>query len=216
MPDQGQLRQSLRVAIVDYRMSNLHSVSQAMRLLGAEPVIAEHPDQLESATHIVLPGVGSFSDGMAQLHDAGWVDPIRRQVAGGKPLLGICLGMQLLATRGTEGGDIPGLDLVPGDIVRLDTLGCDLRIPHVGWNSVGDATESGVFDGIPGGTDFYFVHSFAFKPADVSNVVAYTDYGRPIVAAVRRGAVVGTQFHPEKSSKAGFRLLRNFLELSPC
>lgn len=197
-------------------MSNLGSVSQALTVLGAQPEIVERPEQLEQASRIILPGVGSFADGMAQLHAGGWVPAIREQVDRGKPMLGICLGMQLLATSGTEGGDQPGLGLVPGEIVRLDALGCNLRIPHVGWNTVTAEQGAELFRGIPDRTDFYFVHSFAFRSVPPEDVVAHTDYGSRIIAAVRHGSVVGTQFHPEKSSRAGFRLLQNFIEWQPC
>ena len=162
-------------------------------------------------------GVGSFADGMARLAKQGWIAEIRQQVGEiGKPFLGICLGMQLLATRGTEGGITPGLGLIDGEVVRIDTLGCMLRIPHVGWNAIKLNGPSGLFADVPAGTDFYFVHSYAFQPADMSHALAFTDYGIPIVAAIGVKNIFGTQFHPEKSSKAGFHVLRNFLNLGSC
>jgi len=208
----------VKIIIVDYGMCNLGSVSRAFAELGAQTVIAEHPKELEDADRIVLPGVGSFSDGMSHLADHGWIEEIRHQVKdAGRPLLGICLGMQLLATSGTEGGSTAGLDFIPGEVVRLDTLGCTLRIPHVGWNSVTlTDTDLGLFTGIPDSTDFYFVHSYGFRPNRAEDVLAHTDYGIPIVAAVGAGHVFGTQFHPEKSSRAGFRLLKNFLDFKAC
>lgn len=208
----------MKVAIVDYGMGNLGSVSRALAELGAQVHIADHPEQLSAADRIVLPGVGSFADGMTHLSACGWDDAIREQTGTvGKPLLGICLGMQLLASSGTEGGEMPGLGLVSGKVVRLDTLGCNLRIPHAGWNSVAVAqTDTPLFSGIPSGTDFYFVHSYSFHANAVAQVLAHTDYGVPVVAAICDGHIFGTQFHPEKSSKAGFRLLKNFLELKPC
>jgi glutamine amidotransferase len=126
--------------------------------------------------------------------------------------------MQLLSTIGSEGSEngTAGLDLIPGKVEHLSRLGCSLRIPHVGWNSLDIAGESAILSGIPGQTDFYFVHSFAFVPVDPAHTLATVDYGCPVVAAIQSGLVFGTQFHPEKSSKAGFRLLRNFLELAPC
>ena len=133
------------------------------------------------------------------------------------PVLGICLGMQLLASRGTEGGNSEGLDLIPGEVVGLETLGCGLRIPHVGWNSVSLRNGScNILRGISGGTDFYFVHSFVFQPRELADVVATTSYGVPVTAVVGRSRVMGTQFHPEKSSKAGLRVLRNFLDAGAC
>lgn len=207
----------MKVAIVDYGMGNLGSVNRALATLGAQPTITDRPEALVAAEALVLPGVGSFADGMAHLEERGWVGAIREQVDRGKRLLGICLGMQLLAHTGTEGGARGGLNFIPGVVKRLDALGCHQRIPHVGWNSIrlaGDASR--LFSGIPTGTDFYFVHSFALVATADSDVLANADYGVPFAAAVARGNVFGTQFHPEKSSKAGLRLLRNFLDLDPC
>jgi imidazole glycerol-phosphate synthase subunit HisH len=210
----------MKIAVVDYGLGNLGSVLRALAELGADAAIAERPEQLAAAERIILPGVGSFTDGMAYLNEHGWSDEIRRQTLEiGKPLLGICLGMQLLASVGSEGAsgsNTPGLDLISGQVVRLDTLGCTLRIPHVGWNAIVPCGEPALFAGIPAGTDFYFVHSFAFRPARPEDILASTDYGVPVVAAIGNGCVLGTQFHPEKSSKAGLRLLKNFLELAPC
>jgi glutamine amidotransferase len=202
----------MKVALIDYGMGNLGSVRRAIGELGAEPLLADAPAKLGGAERIILPGVGAFGDGMGLLQAGGWVNAIREEAAKGKPVLGICLGMQLLATRGVEGGETEGLGLVPGDVVPLASLGCELRIPHVGWNSVAlRGAGAGLMRGIPEGTDFYFVHSYAFRPRDPADVVATTAYGVPIPAVVARGNVMGTQFHPEKSSRAGFRLLRNFL-----
>lgn len=207
----------MRVAIIDYGMGNLGSVSQALAGLGAQPLIADRPEQLVDAARIVLPGVGSFADGMIHLEERGWIDAIREQVADGKPLLGICLGMQLLASHGTERGEHAGLNFIPGKVERLDTLGCGERIPHAGWNSIHLASQTiGLFAGIPDGTDFYFAHSFAFQAVEVCDVIANVNYGVPLSAAIAHGCVFGTQFHPEKSSKAGLRLLKNFIEINPC
>jgi glutamine amidotransferase len=202
----------MKVALIDYGMGNLGSVRRAIGELGAEPLLADAPAKLGAADRIILPGVGAFSDGMRLLEAGGWTRAIRAQADAGKPVLGICLGMQLLAARGLEGGDNEGLGLIPGEVQPLASLGCELRIPHVGWNSVAVRDRSaGMMLGIPDGTDFYFVHSYAFQPRDAADVVATTEYGIPIAAVVARGKVMGTQFHPEKSSRAGFRLLRNFL-----
>ena len=207
----------MKVAVIDYGLGNLGSVRRAIAELGAEPTLAERSGELREADRIILPGVGSFADGMALLHDRGWVAPLREEASKGTPVLGICLGMQLLASRGTEGGDTEGLDLIPGNVVRLETLGCQLRVPHVGWNAVAVHDAScDILRGIPGGTDFYFVHSYVFKPQDERDVLATTSYGVPVTAAVGRKNVMGTQFHPEKSSRAGFRVLRNFLDASAC
>ena len=202
----------MKVALVDYGMGNLGSVRRAIGELGAQPLLADEPAKLDGADRIILPGVGAFGDGMALLQSGGWVSALRQHARAGKPVLGICLGMQLLATRGVEGGDYEGLDLIAGEVVPLAGLGCKLRIPHVGWNSVTLRNrDAGMMRGIPEATDFYFVHSYAFRPRDPADVLATTEYGIAIPAVVARGNVMGTQFHPEKSSRAGFRLLRNFL-----
>jgi imidazole glycerol-phosphate synthase subunit HisH len=207
----------MRVAIIDYGMGNLGSVGRAVAELGARADVVDTPAGLDHADRIILPGVGSFGDGMAHLEAGGWVDPIRRAVAGHTPLLGICLGMHLLASWGREGGDRTGLDLIPGRVRRLDEFGCGERIPHAGWNAVTVGDQGGMlFAGIPSGTDFYFVHSYALDAAVPESVIATTDYGVPLTAAVASGHVLGTQFHPEKSSRAGFRLLKNFLEGRAC
>jgi glutamine amidotransferase len=202
------------IAIIDSGIANLGSVRRALGELGAEAVVADSPNELRGAERLILPGVGSFSDGMATLRDRGWAEAIRHEVVdNGKRMLGICLGMHLLAAEGSEGGDIAGLGLIPGRVMRLDAMGCQERIPHVGWNEIRPVqAEHKLVSGIPDGTDFYFVHSYAFAPDERADVVAEFDYGVPLVAAIAHGTVWGTQFHPEKSSKAGFRILRNFLD----
>lgn len=208
----------MKVCIVNYGMGNLGSVNRAFEEIGAQTVIANHPSDLYEADKIVLPGVGAFAEGMARLSDGGWIDALNALVgAQGKPLLGICLGMQMLATAGHEGGATCGLNMIPGQIRRLDELGCTLRIPHVGWNEVRyRKCDNVLFAGIPDATDFYFVHSFAFDPQVLEDVVTTVQYGVDVAAAVRRGHVFGCQFHPEKSSKAGRQLLKNFWDYSPC
>lgn len=208
----------MKVVIVDYGMGNLGSVRRALTELGVFAVIAERPGQLGDADRIVLPGVGSFSDGMKNLLAEGWVEHLQHHVQIlRKPIMGICLGMQLLASSGSEGGETAGLNLIPGNVVKLDTLGCTLRIPHVGWNALRmQRPATPLFSGIPDGTDFYFVHSYAIRAVNEESVLATTDYDIPIVAVVGVDHVLGAQFHPEKSSKAGFRLLKNFIEFGKC
>jgi glutamine amidotransferase len=208
----------MKVAIVNYGMGNLGSVARALDDLGAQPVIAEHPTALFDADRIVLPGVGSFAEGMSRLCMGGWADALARLIRDGRPLLGICLGMQMLAEAGDEGGACAGLGFVAGRVRRLDTLGCALRVPHVGWNEIAYAqTEGGpLFKYIPAGSDFYFVHSYAVSELSQGELTATVEYGVPLAAAVQRDHVFGTQFHPEKSSKAGRQLLRNFLDYKPC
>lgn len=207
----------MKVGIINYGMGNLGSVRRALEDLGANVFVANHPLALFEANRIVLPGVGAFAEAMRRLHAEGWSDVLGRLVKEqGRPLLGICLGMQLLASNGDEGGPNPGLDFIEGHVKRLDTLGCTLRIPHVGWNEITFAADELLFAHIPQGADFYFVHSYAFAPSGDNNCVARTDYGVPVVAAVRNDHVFGTQFHPEKSSKAGRQVLRNYLEYRAC
>jgi imidazole glycerol-phosphate synthase subunit HisH len=206
------------IAIINSGIGNIGSVRRALAELGADSVVADSPEVLETADRVILPGVGSFADGMSVMRENGWVEPLRKAVVEhGTPLLGICLGMHLLAESGTEGGDIPGLGLIPGRIVRLDAIGCGERIPHVGWNDV-RLCQPGhpLFAGIPSRTDFYFVHSYAYAETTAEDVIGEIDYGVPVTAVVGRGNVYGTQFHPEKSSKAGIRLLRNFLDADSC
>ena len=207
----------MKVAIVNYGMGNLGSVRRALEDLGADAFIAEHPLSLLDANRIVLPGVGAFSEGMARLHSGGWVEAIRRVVqTGQRPLLGICLGMQMLASEGEEGGVTAGLDLIAGRVRRLDAFGCGLRIPHVGWNDVIFPQDEMLFAHVPLHSDFYFVHSYAFDATRPQDIAAFTSYGVTIAAAIRREHIFGTQFHPEKSSKAGRQLLRNFMEFVAC
>lgn len=210
----------MKVAIIDYGMGNLGSVRRALDELGASSVIVSKPEEARNADKLILPGVGGFAEGMSSLRESGWKDAIQEQVLNnGKMLLGICLGMQLLATHGEEGlsdGHSEGLGLIPGEVIRLDKAGSGLRIPHVGWNSIEVSPGARLFDGIPPGTDFYFVHSYVVQPDCAADVMATCDYGTRFAASIGNGAVVGTQFHPEKSSRAGFQVLQNFLEMTAC
>jgi len=206
----------MKVGIVDYGMGNLASVAQAVTSLGHSPAIIGGPEAIQQCDRVILPGVGAFDEGMKRLESGSWVEPIRGAAAEGKPLLGICLGMQFLAAHGTEGTDRPGLALIEGTVVGLRALGCTERVPHVGWNETRATTDDRLFDGLPRLADYYYVHSFAFTPANRDHVIATVEHGCEIAAAVRSGRVWGTQFHPEKSSKAGLALLKNFIELGEC
>lgn len=212
----------MRVAIIDFGTGNLGSMQRALEELGAQAYLAAAPDQIGGAARVILPGVGSFADCMGALVDRGWIAALHMLVEDrGIPLLGVCVGMQLLATRGTEGavsGQVTdGLGIVSGTVRHLRDHGCTLRLPHVGWNAIhrSDPPDP-LLAGIPDGTNFYFVHSYALDPDKQDHAIATATHGVPFVAAVRRGRVWGTQFHPEKSSRAGFRLLRNFLGDLPC
>jgi imidazole glycerol-phosphate synthase subunit HisH len=207
----------MKVAIVNYGMGNLASVRRAFEDIGADAFIADRPAAMSDANRLVLPGVGAFGDGMQSLREAGWVDGLRDAVLEQKkPLLGICLGMQMLASRSYEGGVSEGLGLIPGEVRRLDSLGCGLRIPHVGWNEVRFKTGNDLLNGIPDASDFYFVHSYGFVLDDPDHLVATAPYGCDLTAIVKCGSVFGCQFHPEKSSKAGRQLLKNFMSHVTC
>lgn len=206
----------MRVAIVSYGMGNIGSVRRAMEDLGADVSLAEHPAALFEADRIILPGVGAFGECMARLDAAGFVEPLQRVVRDGRPLLGICVGMQMLAECSEEYGEHAGLGLIPGRVCRLDALGCTLRLPHMGWNDLAFSLDQPLFESIATGSDVYFVHSYGLDPQSTDSTCATSDYGVALVAAVRRGNVFGTQFHPEKSSRVGRRVLRNFLDYRPC
>lgn len=207
----------MKLAIINYGMGNLSSVSHIFENLSVTHAIIDSPAELSSATQIILPGVGSFSEGISRLREKGWVDAIRKAVLlDKKPLLGICLGMQLLADTGEEGAHVDGLALIPGKVVRLDKLGCNQRIPHIGWNDIVLKNTCPLFSRIENGTDFYFVHSYAFHPVGTNSITAGVCYEIEIPAAISNNNIFGVQFHPEKSSQAGRQLLRNFLEYKSC
>ena len=167
----------MNVLVVDYRMCNLNSVRRGLENCGASVEVSSDPSRLSEASAIVLPGVGSFADGMRNLRAAGWEAPLRQAVfKEGVPLLGICLGMQLLADRGEEGGESKGPGLIPGEVVRLKAGALQERIPHMGWNEVRFTKKNPIFEAIPDSTDFYFVHSFHFIPKDAAHAAATTPY----------------------------------------
>ncbi|RPJ34092.1 MAG: imidazole glycerol phosphate synthase subunit HisH [Verrucomicrobiaceae bacterium] len=202
----------MKVALIDYGAGNLRSVANALRELGVEPIIAAAPEALTDCTHLILPGVGSFGDSMAQLEKRGLVPAIRSWVEAGKPYLGICLGYQLLFDSSEESPGVEGLGLVPGTVRRFQqTPG--LKIPHMGWNSaVPRNPENGHWQGLGAEPYFYFVHSFFPAPADDSVIAAETTYGADtFAAAIELPNLLACQFHPEKSQDAGLRLIRNFL-----
>ncbi|MDD5217749.1 MAG: imidazole glycerol phosphate synthase subunit HisH [Candidatus Omnitrophica bacterium] len=203
----------MKVLVVDYKMGNLGSVRRSFEECGAEVTISNQPKDLENAEKFVLPGVGAFKDGMARLESEGWVPKIKEAIGDGVPMLGICLGMQLLAAKGFEGGEISGLNLIPGEVKRFVPPAENERIPHIGWNEVYSTQGAVLFDQIPSGTDFYFVHSYHFVPHDPANILAETPYCGRFVSAVMADRVFGVQFHPEKSGKPGFALIRNFLKI---
>ena len=196
------------IGIVDIGLGNIRSVSTAVYNLGFDPVILTEP-KFTDCTHVILPGVGYFGAAMERLHDGGWDCALRTWASDGKPLLGICLGMQLLASQGQEGGTRPGLGLIAGSVRRLQVAG---RIPHVGWNNAHVLRQHPVFAKVKANRDFYFVHSYYFEAAAQSDVLCCTDYLGDFTSAVAKGSVLGLQFHPEKSQKNGLQLLENFCD----
>ncbi len=205
----------MAIAIIDYGMGNLDSMARAVSECGGEPLVTSSASVLSSATHIILPGVGSFAEAMRNLAASGLIPAIKEQ-AGGKfrvPFMGVCLGMQLLAGCGFEGGETPGLGLIPGSVVRLEPSADLERIPHVGWNELEIVRPSPLFAGIDDRKDFYFVHSYHFVCAP-EFVLATTPYCGKINSVVANGNVFGVQFHPEKSQRSGLRLLKNFLAMN--
>ena len=199
-----------QITIIDYGMGNIRSVRNAFVRLGCEVKIAETAAQLQGAKALVLPGVGAFAEAMSNLHQSGMVAPLQEAVAVGTPLLGICLGMQLLADSSEERGETEGLGLIPGRVRRIP-VDANLRLPHVGWNEVVIQQRAPLFAAARDGESFYFVHTYYFDcPAQYR--AATTDYGSAITAAVQKDHVMGVQFHPERSQNSGLKLLGGFVE----
>lgn len=202
------------IVIVDYGIGNLRSVQKALERVGATAVVTPDPAALDRAQGVVLPGVGAFGDGMDHLHARQLVEPVRRQAEAGKPLLGICLGMQLLFDESEEMGCHQGLGLLPGRVVRFPEG--KLKVPHIGWNQLRMAEprpEMALLEGIEDGAYAYFVHSYYPAPDEPGDLLATTGYGIEFASVVGRGTIWGAQFHPEKSQEVGLRLLGNFARM---
>jgi imidazole glycerol-phosphate synthase subunit HisH len=208
------------IALIDYGAGNLTSVRKAFAAIGADVFVPAAPDDLERATAIVVPGVGHFE--ATRVLRGAWTDAILGRLGEGRPIFGICLGMQWLFEGSDEAPDLPGLGVLGGTCVRLQAMANDgtaggephgrIKIPHVGWNALDLRTESSIADGMTTGTQVYFTHSYAAPIT--GDTVAITDHGTPFAAIVQRGQVAGVQFHPEKSGEAGLRILRNFVQLA--
>lgn len=197
------------IAIVDYGMGNLRSVQKAFEYLGYDAAITDQTKSLAEASHIVLPGVGAFRDAIAALKQKGLDEVIKKEVAKGKPFLGICLGMQMLFDKSLEDGEYEGLGLIGGEVVRFET---ELKIPHIGWNTLFYNKRTQLFNGIED-NNFYFVHSYHAAKVAKEDVETTCVYGYEFVSSVNRENVWGVQFHPEKSGDTGLRLLKNFGEI---
>jgi glutamine amidotransferase len=198
------------IAIIDYGMGNLRSVSKAFERLGYTVNVTREPRVIADASHVVLPGVGAFPDCMRNLEQMGLIDPIHRALSSGKPFLGICLGLQLLFTESEEFGNHKGLGWIRGRVVRFKGNG--LKVPHMGWNTVTIKKPAPVFDGIPADAMVYFVHSYYVAPEDPGLIATTTEYGGPFASSITAGNVFACQFHPEKSQAVGLMLLRNFAQ----
>ncbi len=200
------------IAIVDYGMCNLDSVARAVEKFGGTPLVTDQKKEIENAAGIILPGVGSFADAMQELHRRSLSALLQNKAKEGIPFLGICLGMQLMASTGYEGGETAGLNIIPGKVIRFIADDSQTRIPHVGWNEVAQITASPIFTNLTDNTDFYFVHSYHFQCAD-EFVLARTPYCGNFISVIGSGSAFGVQFHPEKSLKNGAKIITNFLAL---
>jgi imidazole glycerol-phosphate synthase subunit HisH len=200
------------IAIIDYGMGNLRSVQKGFEQVGHAATITTSPRDILSAERVVLPGVGAFEDAMQELRSRGLVEPVREVAASGRPFLGICLGLQLLFETGYEGGAHEGLGILAGEVVRFE-LPAGYKVPHMGWNQLAIRQPAPIFVGLSEAPYMYFVHSYYAVPRDRTVIAAEANYPEPFTAAVARGNLFATQFHPEKSQREGLRILRNFAEL---
>ena len=198
------------IAIIDYDAGNMKSVQKALDYLGAEYKVTRDINELRMSDKLILPGVGAFGDAMEKLNSYGLTSEIQKLVADGKPILGICLGMQVMFEESEESPGVKGLSLLPGKVVRFSESH-GLKIPQIGWNSISFPKESKLFEGIKEESYVYFVHSYYVQAADVSVVAATTEYGDHVHAAVERGNIYACQFHPEKSSDVGLKILENYV-----
>ena len=200
------------IGIVDYGIGNIKSIFNSFQFNNDgnkyKISLVSSKQEIAGCEKIILPGVGAFGESMNRLHERDLVGVIKDCVSNNVPLLGVCLGMQLLASKSFEGGEIDGLGLIDGKVIKIDWSG--VNIPHMGWNSVVHDNNK-LFNGIENNSDFYFVHSYHFVPSNKDEILSTTDYGERFVSGIRKGNIYGVQFHPEKSQRDGLRLLRNFM-----
>lgn len=200
------------ITIVDYGMGNLRSVQKACEFVGTQATITSDAKDILAAEKLILPGVGAFRDAIHELQRLDLVEPVKDYIASEKPFLGICLGLQLLFDVSYEEGEWPGLGIIPGEVVRFPNFD-DLKVPHMGWNTLITPRPVKLLENMPDNPSFYFVHGFYVVPEDESVIAAQTEYGITFTSMVARGHVFATQFHPEKSQKHGLQLIRNFVDL---
>lgn len=205
------------IAIIDYKMGNVRSVAKAFESLGAKVEVTASKSKLAKAKALVLPGVGAFEAGMKNLRKLNLIAEIKQAVAQNKPFLGICLGQQLLFSQSYEHGEHKGLDIIPGEVIKFKS---GVKIPHMGWNTITPVTGhrsqviGGLLAGVKEGSYFYFVHSYYVKPVSKKWIIASTEYGQKFASIVGQGNIFGIQFHPEKSSDNGLRILENFCRIA--
>jgi len=201
-----------KICIIDYGMGNIHSVYNALVSLNCEPIVTNNKDELNNADAFILPGVGAFPKAIENLSKLNLIEEIKKQVLSKKKnILGICLGMQLFANSSEEGGFNEGLSLIPGKVIDLSNK-VQARVPHIGWNSLKVYNNSKIFNKIPNGQDFYFVHRYYYE-CDSKYILADTEYGIAFTSAIQHNNIYGVQFHPERSHSMGIRLLKNFIDL---
>lgn len=205
------------IAIIDYGMGNLRSVQKALQLVGAKTLVTSKPADLKKCTKLVFPGVGAFGDAMKELKRFKLVEPIKDEIARGKPFLGLCLGLQLLFEKSEEAPGVKGLCVLKGESKRFKFKDKTLKVPHMGWNNVkgarGKGQEAGILKGVPKDAYMYFVHSYYVKPKDAGVILTTTDYGIKFASGVCKGNIYALQFHPEKSQSIGLKILKNFVRL---
>ena len=202
------------VCIIDYGVGNVRSVQNALSYLKIKSVISDSKKIIEKSDYLILPGVGSFEAGMKGLKDHDLIETLRQEVmVNNKKILGICLGMQLFATKGYEYGEFPGLDFIKGKVVKIDNKESKLRLPHIGWNNVAVGEDHAITKGFEKEPVFYFVHSFHFVPDDSRTIAGTCEYGHKIVAIIESENIFGVQFHPEKSHSDGVKIFNNFLDI---
>lgn len=197
------------IAIVDYGVGNLFSVHKALLAAGAEAEITSDEAAIHQAEKIVLPGVGAFGDCMKELNRSGLIPVIKERISAGVPLLGICVGLQILFEDSEESPGVPGLGVIRGHVRKIEASG--LKVPHMGWNALAEEKDTDLYDELPVGSYVYFVHSYHAVPENTEVVTAITNYGSKLTASVKQGKVEATQFHPEKSGRTGLQILRNFV-----